>query len=121
MTGLAKKSKSDLPAPLGASADEQPVRLQILDSEYRVACPPDEQNALKAAATYLDETMRGIRDTGKVQGVERIAVMAALNICYELLNNQRHSDELEHAINDRTKRLLEQTQMLLSKLKENGV
>ena len=61
------------------------VSVDILDKEYQVACPPDEEVALTQAARYLDQHMRDIRSTGKVIGLERVAIMAALNISYELL------------------------------------
>lgn len=61
------------------------VTVQILDKDYQVACPEDQQAQLVVSAKYLDTQMRSIRDTGKVIGLERIAVMAALNISYELL------------------------------------
>ena len=61
------------------------VTVKILDKEYQVACPEEQEAELLVSAKYLDKQMRGIRDTGKVIGLERIAVMAALNISYELL------------------------------------
>ena len=61
------------------------VTVHILDKDYQVACPEDQQAELVVSARYLDKQMRSIRDTGKVIGLERIAVMAALNISYELL------------------------------------
>ena len=61
------------------------VTVSILDKEYQVACPDDQQSELIVSAKYLDKQMRSIRDTGKVIGLERIAVMAALNISFELL------------------------------------
>ena len=61
------------------------VTVKILDKEYQVACPEDQEEDLSTSAKYLDKQMRKIRDTGKVIGVERIAVMAALNIGYELV------------------------------------
>jgi cell division protein ZapA len=61
------------------------MTVHILDKEYQVACPEDQQAELVVSAKYLDKQMRSIRDTGKVIGLERIAVMAALNISYELL------------------------------------
>lgn len=60
----------------------------IMGREFRVACPEDEQEALLASVDYLDHKMREIRDNGKVIGVERIAIMAALNITHELLNTR---------------------------------
>ena len=68
------------------------VTVKILDKEYQVACPEDQEAELAVSAKYLDKQMRSIRDTGKVIGLERIAVMAALNISYELLQASEHTD-----------------------------
>jgi cell division protein ZapA len=57
----------------------------ILDREFRVACPNEERAELLDAVAYLDKNMREIRDAGKITSVERIAIMAALNIAHELL------------------------------------
>jgi cell division protein ZapA len=62
--------------------------VKILDREFRVACPPDEKAELLDAVTYLDKKMREIRDAGKIASVERIAIMAALNISNELLTTR---------------------------------
>lgn len=59
--------------------------VSILDREFRVACSPEERAELLEAVAYLDSKMREIRDAGKVVSVERIAIMAALNIAHELL------------------------------------
>ena len=64
------------------------VDVRILDRELRVACPEEEQQALKSAVTYLNKKMTGILDTGKIVNVERIAIMAALNIAHELLSTK---------------------------------
>ncbi len=68
------------------------VTVRILDKDYQVACPPEQEAQLVMSAKYLDKQMRGIRDSGKVIGLERIAVMAALNIGYELLQATDGSD-----------------------------
>lgn len=60
----------------------------ILDREFRVACPPDEEAELLAAVGYLDQKMREISAAGKIVSVERIAIMAALNIAHELLTTK---------------------------------
>ncbi|MCP4211831.1 MAG: cell division protein ZapA [Halieaceae bacterium] len=62
------------------------VTVKILEKDYQVACPEEQEAQLIMSAKYLDKQMRGIRDSGKVIGLERIAVMAALNIGYELLS-----------------------------------
>lgn len=61
------------------------VEISLLGRSFRVACGKDEERALLAAAAYLDGKMREIREQGKVIGIERIAIMAALNITHELL------------------------------------
>lgn len=60
------------------------VYVNILDKDYQVACPVEEKAALIRAADELDQRMRGIRASGTIIGLERIAVMAALNLCHEL-------------------------------------
>lgn len=64
------------------------VDVSIMGREFRVACPDDEYDDLMEAVGYLDRKMRDIRDSGKVIGVERIAIMAALNIAHELLTTR---------------------------------
>jgi len=61
------------------------VDVNIMGREFKVACSDDEREGLIEAVNYLDKKMREIRDTGKVIGVERIAIMAALNLSHELL------------------------------------
>ena len=56
--------------------------------EFRVACPEEEQAGLLEAVDYLNRKMLDIRDGGKVIGLERIAIMAALNIAHELLTTK---------------------------------
>jgi len=68
------------------------VTVKILDKDYQVACPREQEAELVVSAKYLDKQMRSIRETGKVIGLERIAVMAALNISYELLQASDHGD-----------------------------
>jgi len=69
-------------------ADTVPVNVKILDKEFRIACPKSEQNDLLASADLLNNRMCELRDSGKVMGTDRIAVMAALNLTHELLQNK---------------------------------
>jgi cell division protein ZapA len=62
--------------------------VSILDREFRIACQKDERAELLEAVAYLDKKMREIRDLGKIVTVERIAIMAALNIAHELLTTR---------------------------------
>ena len=67
------------------SADSKGLQINVMGREFRVACPEDEQKGLLEAVSYLNKKMSEIRDNGKVIGLERIAIMAALNIAHELL------------------------------------
>lgn len=80
------------------------VTVKILDKDYQVACPEEREAELVVSAKYLDKQMRSIRDSGKVIGLERIAVMAALNISYELLQASDEG-ESDQPGNDSVKRL----------------
>jgi cell division protein ZapA len=71
-----------------ADASISTVSIRILDKDYQVHCPPEQQDALLSAAHGLDLRMREIRRSGNVIGLERIAVMAALNLSYELMQAQ---------------------------------
>ncbi len=71
------------------------VNIKILDKEYQVACKAEERAQLLDSAELLNQKMREIRDSGKVTGLDRIAVMAALNIANELLRAEGHGESLE--------------------------
>jgi cell division protein ZapA len=64
------------------------IEVTLLGRAYRVACEDDEREALMQAVAYLDGKLNEIRQSGKVTGSERIAVMAALNIAHELLSTK---------------------------------
>ncbi len=75
--------------------DVTTISVKILDKDYQVSCPVGEVDALTASARYLDQQMVDIRESGKVLGSDRIAVMAALNITNEFLNNRHTSEDTE--------------------------
>jgi cell division protein ZapA len=66
-------------------SEAKSLQIAIMGREFRVACPEDEQAGLLEAVDYLNKKMLEIRDGGKVIGLERIAIMAALNIAHEML------------------------------------
>ena len=74
------------------STETSTLEVFILDKSYRINCPENEQESLRSSGQYLDRKMREIRGSGKVIGLERIAVIAALNITHELLNASRNMD-----------------------------
>jgi cell division protein ZapA len=69
-------------------SESKTLQVTIMGREFRVASPEDEQAGLLEAVDYLNRKMLEIRDTGKVVGLERIAIMAALNIAHELLTTK---------------------------------
>jgi len=70
------------------SGDPKGLQINVMGREFRVACPEEEEKGLLEAVDYLNKKMAEIRDNGKVIGLERIAVMAALNIAHELLSTK---------------------------------
>ena len=84
-----------------------PVTVEILGKEYRISCTESEKEALLASARYLDEKMRDVRSTGKVVGTERVAVVAALNISHELLQQKFSDHDRDKLIRQRLQGLQE--------------
>lgn len=93
------------------------VIVKILDKDYQVACPPEQEPALIKAARHLDQQMRGIRSSGKVVGLERIAVMAALNISHELLERGTEAAEAGPA-GERVKKLTDRVDQALQRFRQ---
>ena len=68
------------------------VTVRILDRDYHVACPPDERESLLKAADLLSQEMSEVRDSGRVVGMDRIAVMVALNLAHQFLQAESERD-----------------------------
>jgi cell division protein ZapA len=79
------------------------VSVRILDKEYQVACPASERTNLLDSAEILNDKMREIRDSGRIVGLDRIAVMAALNMANDLIQANARDQELEGGISNRLK------------------
>lgn len=67
------------------------LKIRILDKEYQVNCKPEEREALELSAKLLDEKMEEIRRGSHIIGVERIAVMAALNLAHDLIRSEKNT------------------------------
>ena len=94
------------------------VSVRILEKEYFVACPHEERAALLDAAEFLNGRMREIRDSGKVVGLDRIAVMVALNLANDLLKQKSREVKLEGEVGSRVKVLRERAESALAKGKQ---
>jgi cell division protein ZapA len=94
------------------------VSVRILEKEYFVSCPQEERADLLDSAEYLNKKMREIRDTGKVVGADRIAVMAALNMANELLRLRRQDQELQGGVTGRVKNMRERVEGALQRTRQ---
>lgn len=73
---------------------ESGLNIKIMDKDYRVACPADQQATLEESAEFLNRRLDEIKNKGSIIGTERIAIMAALNLAHELLGSQDSADQL---------------------------
>ena len=94
------------------------VTIRILEKEYHVACPAEEKPALLTAAELLNNKMREIRDSGKVVGLDRVAVMAALNLANELIRAQGYDEELKNIVGVRIRAMREHLDSALGPAKQ---
>jgi len=90
-------------------SEATPVTVNILDREFLIGCTPEERAGLLAAASYLDGKMREVRGASRMQSLDRIAVMAALNMAHELLQSKTHSESQSNVV-------AQQLQVLRAKL-----
>ena len=95
--------------------DQARVSVRIMEKEYVVACPYEERSALLYAAEFLNVRMREIRDTGKVVGLDRILVMAALNLAHEFLKGKDRESRLDNGVGQRMRALRERVEGALGK------
>ena len=93
----------------------EPVKVNILDREYQFACPEEQREDLVAAARELDESMREIKDSGRLMSLERIALQAALNYCDESLKLRRSAASRSEKIDNKIKMLADQLDEALTR------
>jgi cell division protein ZapA len=90
------------------------VSVRILEKEYPIACPTEERSDLLDAAEYLNGKMKEIRDAGNVVGLDRIAVMAALNLANELLKIRNRDQSVQSDVGTRLRQLRERVETTLA-------
>jgi len=87
----------------------EPVNVRILDREFTVGCEPGERDSLMAAAQLLDARMREIRGNNKMAALDRVAVLAALNLAHELQQARgeggTRDEEIGRALSDMNRKL----------------
>ena len=83
----------------------KPVTVKILDKEYLISCSEEEREPLHAAVTSLNVKMLDMKNSGRVIGSERIAVMTALNLAHELLAYKQENDDYTSSVDTTVQRL----------------
>ena len=89
------------------------INVKILEKEYQISCPAEERKSLVDSAELLNSKMREIRDSGKVVGLDRIAVMAALNIANDLIAANGVGEQLESAAKFKLRAMRERVESAL--------
>jgi cell division protein ZapA len=91
------------------------VSVRILEKEYQVACLPEERSELLDSAEFLNNKMREIRDGGNIVGLDRIAVVAALNLSHELLKLRNRGDAAQGDVGRKVRQMRERVETALAK------
>ena len=94
---------------------QEQIDVKILDRDYKLAVDESEKSKLVDAARMVDEKMRSIRSAGRINGVDRIAVMAALQLAHELLSSTAGGET--PVANDVVKRIRKMTEDLDAEFK----
>jgi len=97
------------------SEKPQSITLMIMRKEYKIICGLEEQDELAYSAQRLDQQMCKMRDSGKVNGPERIAVLVALNLAHELQTLKNQNAVLQHNLNEAFKKLNNKVEKILEK------
>ena len=87
------------------TTESNTLTVSIVGKDYQVACPAGEEQSLREAARYLHTLMESIRSSGRVVGLDRVAVMAALNVCNELLQSKSKHAEAHDLVTERVQKL----------------
>ncbi|MBW8192680.1 cell division protein ZapA [Neiella marina] len=82
---------------------EQDIKIKLLGKSYTLSCPPEEVEDLKQAAELLEQKITQLQGSRINQGNEQIALMAALNLCHDLLIEQRRAERLAKSMDSRMK------------------
>ncbi|MEM8844749.1 MAG: cell division protein ZapA [Pseudomonadota bacterium] len=100
------------------SSSATPITVQILDKEYRIACPKGEEESLRASADLLNKRINEVRDTGKVIGPDRIVAMTALNLVHELLSERDENEKQSTQFTSKVRNLHERIETAIHSAKQ---
>jgi cell division protein ZapA len=92
---------------------ENIITIKILDRSYQIKCPPEQRYELQESAQIVDDQMRKIRHAGNASTTDRIAVVAALNLCQEYLALKKHQTQYIESMHQRLQDLQTKIQNFL--------
>lgn len=95
-----------------------PVTVSILDRDFQIMSPPSERHSLMDAVQLVDDKMRDIRNTGKVIGMDRMAVLVAINLAHDFLSNNGSTENYAADINKKISKLNDKISYSLSQYKQ---
>jgi cell division protein ZapA len=90
------------------NSPSEPITVRILEREYRVMCTPEQRRDLMESALFLDQQMRQIRDSGRISSIDKIAVMAALNLAEEVLKLRQLAVDRRENVDQRIRQIADQ-------------
>lgn len=96
------------------TASANTVSVSILDRDYLVACPPEEREALHAAARLLDSRLRELRQHSRSATLERLAIMVALNLAHEQQQHKSRADSMSGGVGQELTRMLQRLDHVLA-------
>jgi cell division protein ZapA len=103
------------------SQDNHVVSIKLLDREYKIKCPAEDVKDLENSAQYVNEQMKKVQKLGSLTSIDRIAVVAALNICHELINLQKQNQQIIHSIEQRSRELQNRIKNVITHQEEIAV
>jgi cell division protein ZapA len=96
----------------------KPVKVVIFDKEFLVSCPEGDQAGLLESADYLNGKMKEVQRNGKVIGIDRITIMAALNMAHELLQQRNNDNDFDQSIGSRLHLMQDKIDWAMSKVQQ---
>lgn len=109
-----------MPAPSAATLSKKgsPITVTIMGRDFQMVCPPNERQALLDAAQMVDDKMRAVRDGGKIVGMDRIAVLVALNLANELMSASGSTEHYAQNVNQQIGKLCDKISHSLNQHKQ---
>ncbi|WP_423063093.1 cell division protein ZapA [Candidiatus Paracoxiella cheracis] len=104
-----------------SNAEDNVLSVTIMDRSYKIKCPPEQTQELQESAHYVNEQMKKIQESTNINSTERVAIVAALNICHELMQLQKQKNNYIDVMNQRIQDLQHRIENFLSTNEEIAV